>query len=56
MVIQRHDIATTHEEADSILVQQAIQVAVNEQKDATIQMCMPSYFTITCKKAYNHQW
>ena len=36
VVIQRHDIATTHEEADSIIVQQAIQVAVNEQKYVTI--------------------
>jgi len=34
VVIQRHDIATTHEESDTIIVQQAIQVVVNEQKDA----------------------
>ena len=36
VVIQRHDIATTHEEADNIIVQQAIQVAVDEQKHVTI--------------------
>ena len=36
VVIQRHDIATTHEKADSIIVQQAVQVAVNEQKYVTI--------------------
>jgi len=56
VVIQRHDIATTHEEADSIIVQ-AIKVAVNEQKDVItifLQMIQTSYFTITCKKAYNH--
>ena len=35
VVIQRHDIATTQEEADNIIVQQAIQVAVNEQKHVT---------------------
>ena len=32
VVIVRHDIATTHEEADNIIVQQAIRVAINEQK------------------------
>ena len=36
VVIQRHDIATTHEEADNIIVQQAILVAVKEQKHVTI--------------------
>ncbi len=36
VVIQRQDIATTHEEADNIIVQQAIQVAVDEQKHVTI--------------------
>ena len=36
VVIQRHDIVTTHEEADNIIVQQVIQVAVNEQKHVTI--------------------
>jgi len=30
VVIQRHDIATTCEEAENIIVQQAMQVAVNE--------------------------
>ena len=30
VVILRHDIATTHEEADNIIVQQAMQVAVDE--------------------------
>ena len=36
MEIKRRDIATTHEEADNIIVQQAIHVAVNEQKCMTI--------------------
>ena len=36
VVIVRHDIATTHEEADNIIVQQAIRVAINEQKHVTI--------------------
>ena len=36
VVILRHDIATTHEEADSIIVQQVMQVAVNEHKHVTI--------------------
>ena len=36
VAIQRDDIATTHEEADNIVVQQAIQVAVNEQKHVNI--------------------
>ena len=36
MVIQSHDIATTQEEAENIIVQQAMQVAVIEQKHVTI--------------------
>jgi len=36
VVIQRNDIATTHEETDNIIVQQAVQVAVIEQKHVTI--------------------
>ena len=36
VVILRHDIATTHEEADNIIVQQAMQVAVDEHKHVTI--------------------
>jgi len=36
VVIQRHDTATTHEEADNIIVQQAMQVTVIEQKHVTI--------------------
>ena len=36
VVIQRHDIVTTHEEADNIIVQQAILVAIDEQKHVTI--------------------
>ena len=36
VVIQRHYIATTHEKADNIIVQQAILVAVDEQKHVTI--------------------
>ena len=36
VVIQRRDIATTHEEADNIIVQQAIQVAADEQKHVTV--------------------
>ncbi len=36
VVIQRCDIATTHEEADNIIVQQAMQVAVDEQKQVPI--------------------
>ena len=35
-VIQRCDIATTHEEADNIIVQQAMKVAVDEQKQVTV--------------------
>ena len=34
IVIQRCDIATTHEEADNIIVKQAMKVAVDEQKQA----------------------
>ncbi len=36
VVIVRHDIATAHEEADNIIVQQAMRVAINEQKHVTI--------------------
>jgi hypothetical protein len=36
VITQRNDIATTHEEADNIIVQQAIRVAVNEQKCVTV--------------------
>jgi carbonic anhydrase len=36
VVIQRRDIATTHEEADNIIVQQAMQVAVDEKKRVTV--------------------
>ena len=32
VVIQRHDIATTHEEGGNIIMQQAMQVTVIEQK------------------------
>ena len=31
VVMQRHDIATTHEEADNIIVQQAIQVEIDKK-------------------------
>ena len=36
IVIQRCDIATTHEEADNIIVQQAVTVAMDEQKQVTV--------------------
>jgi len=36
VVIQRHDIATTREEADNIIVQQAVWVTVIEQEHVTI--------------------
>ena len=35
-MVWRHDIATAHEEVDNTIVQQAIQVAVIEQKHMTI--------------------
>ena len=61
VVILRHDIATTHEEADNIIVQQAMQVAVDEHKHVTIladdtDVCMLFYFIITYNKIYKHQW
>ena len=36
VIIAIHDIATTHEEADNISVQQAIRVAVNEERLVTV--------------------
>lgn len=36
VIIHRHDIVTTHEEADNIIVQQAIRVARDEQRPVTV--------------------
>ena len=36
VIIQSRDIATTHEEADNIIVLQAMQVAIIEQENVTI--------------------
>ena len=36
LIIHRHDIATSHEKADNIIVQQAIRVAVDEWKPVTV--------------------
>ena len=36
VIIQRNDIATTHEKADDVIVQQAIRVAVKEPKYVTV--------------------
>ena len=36
IIVHRHDIVTIHEEADNIIVQQAIRVAGDEQRSVTV--------------------